>query len=340
MEQDSLVFRVVTPMVLTGQDGRTPELRGASFRGILRWWFRALAGKYLADPEVLRNYENRLFGGPVNRSDKVETNGSSFTISVGRISIPDEGDGYKQPLLPHKGSKGQQSWVSCFPIETCFELNIAASHYIPAELDKKLTHAVELIKAILDVAACLGGIGKRSRRTFGSFQPIFWRSTSHDAVVAHIGKTIAKADQLVRTFIEDQTDLGHGGQPTYTASSISPFPVLNANVATVKVGDSIPWKEPETQRQANADWFLTELMRECSSLKHQRSPALGDGRPRQASTLLVSIFKPLSEDENDRFPVYTQFYCKTVQGARRRSDFDSIAQMPASLSENLKLVSF
>jgi len=41
-------------VVFGGADGRTPELRPLPFRGMMRYWFRALAGqgRALALPEV------------------------------------------------------------------------------------------------------------------------------------------------------------------------------------------------------------------------------------------------------------------------------------------------
>ncbi|MEM4203918.1 MAG: type III-B CRISPR module RAMP protein Cmr1, partial [Candidatus Methanomethylicaceae archaeon] len=54
----------VTPVFLAGADPRTSvELRSPSFRGALRFWFRALLGGVLGDnPEEIFKREREVFG--------------------------------------------------------------------------------------------------------------------------------------------------------------------------------------------------------------------------------------------------------------------------------------
>jgi len=37
-----LKCRLITPMFMAGADGRTPELRPSEFKGMMRWWWRAI----------------------------------------------------------------------------------------------------------------------------------------------------------------------------------------------------------------------------------------------------------------------------------------------------------
>ena len=52
---------ILTPMFLYGTDGKTPELRPPSIKGMMRFWWRAING----DLEVgeLKKREGEVFGG-------------------------------------------------------------------------------------------------------------------------------------------------------------------------------------------------------------------------------------------------------------------------------------
>ena len=56
-------YSVVTPLFCAGADWKTPEVRLSSFKGVLRYWWRALAwSRCGGDLEVIRREEGRLFG--------------------------------------------------------------------------------------------------------------------------------------------------------------------------------------------------------------------------------------------------------------------------------------
>jgi len=58
----TLTFETVTPLLMNGAE-QTPEIRAASFRGVLRYWLRAvLGGIYQNDIEELKKEESRYFG--------------------------------------------------------------------------------------------------------------------------------------------------------------------------------------------------------------------------------------------------------------------------------------
>lgn len=73
---------VITPMFLAGADGSTPELRPASIKGAMRFWWRAMNGGLVRKDEQgrwdyseLKKRESEIFGGTSQRS--------SFSIDVG-----------------------------------------------------------------------------------------------------------------------------------------------------------------------------------------------------------------------------------------------------------------
>jgi CRISPR type III-B/RAMP module RAMP protein Cmr1 len=61
METLTFNCKILTPMFLAGADGRTPELRAASIKGAMRFWWRACNGHLGLDD--LRKQEQAIFGG-------------------------------------------------------------------------------------------------------------------------------------------------------------------------------------------------------------------------------------------------------------------------------------
>ncbi len=56
----------ITPMFMYGADGKTPELRPASVKGVMRFWWRAIHGD--SDIEKLKESESEIFGSTDRRS--------------------------------------------------------------------------------------------------------------------------------------------------------------------------------------------------------------------------------------------------------------------------------
>ncbi len=53
--------QIITPMFMAGADGKTPELRPSEFKGMMRWWWRAIKAE---DNLVnLKEKEAKIFGG-------------------------------------------------------------------------------------------------------------------------------------------------------------------------------------------------------------------------------------------------------------------------------------
>jgi len=81
----------VTPLLMHGANGKTPELRPASIKGVMRFWWRAINGDLLLDK--LREQEAEIFGDTKRKS--------SFSI---RVLKNDLEIGSFNPL-PHKNFK-------------------------------------------------------------------------------------------------------------------------------------------------------------------------------------------------------------------------------------------
>lgn len=62
-------LEAVTPIFMRGADQTKAEIRAPSIKGLMRWWFRALAGSYFGDDIVgLRKAEELVFGSTGRRS--------------------------------------------------------------------------------------------------------------------------------------------------------------------------------------------------------------------------------------------------------------------------------
>ena len=148
MERITFECEVITPMFLAGADGKTPELRAPSLKGLMRFWWRALHGNL--DLKQLREQEAQIFG---TADEKIGR--SKFSLRI----IPD-GElqvGEFQPLPHHTGSR---KGFSLFAVKPGMKFKIKIT-----SLDEEILKKMEnLIKASL----VLAGLGKRSRRGFGS----------------------------------------------------------------------------------------------------------------------------------------------------------------------------
>lgn len=155
MQNLELKLEAGTPLFLTGADGKIPELRSASFRGALRFWLRALLGAYIGnDIERLQNEESAIFGS-TNGSSPVIVHSKSWTKSL------KEED---RRVLPHSKDRGKMFKSPAFIEGSQFALKISVRRGRP-DIPKKAIAALLLFLNF-------GGIGKRSRRGFGSLRVI------------------------------------------------------------------------------------------------------------------------------------------------------------------------
>jgi len=140
----------ITPLFSKGSYDDRPEIRPASIRGQLHWWFRALGGNY-AD-------EKAIFGGVHGDAvaSKVVVRVSKITGQTGEINT-----------LPHKqGGQASPKWA--FRPGTTFDLHIAERL---GGLDDRLRQAFH---RTLETWLLVGTLGLRATRAGGSFtwQPL------------------------------------------------------------------------------------------------------------------------------------------------------------------------
>lgn len=162
IEKISFDIETLTPMFIAGADGKTAELRPASLKGLLRYWWRALKAE--GDLSKLRENEANIFGS-------VDQKGS-FSIRIKHepykpISkqlpyhrVPVEGKNFKINILKYLAyGTYDREYI---PQGTRFDVivNIFNEYY-----------KEDIIK-IFYVFSLFGGIGSRNRNGFGAFEII------------------------------------------------------------------------------------------------------------------------------------------------------------------------
>ena len=155
-------YRVVTPMFLSGADQSCTELRLPSFKGALRFWWRALAAECFANGlQKLRDAEDSLFG-----STRTRTGQSRVRMRIVDQSI--------QPKIQNKFQRNTwQSYIGyglidkpgqtqreCIPPDSWFTVELGCSRCDDVQ-------SRSLRKALIALGL-LGGLGSRSRNGWGS----------------------------------------------------------------------------------------------------------------------------------------------------------------------------
>ena len=170
-------YRLVTPMFCAGAAPEQAELRLPSFKGVLRFWWRALSWSRLrADLTKIQEEEAELFGSSSGGQSRVSLRLETATCpvvvandTVLRISAEDRrtvGDGARylgygvMEAFARRGTQSGQLTRSCLRAPLDFTVRARGRH---------LTE--ELVETLLDAliaVGVVGGMGARSRRGYGS----------------------------------------------------------------------------------------------------------------------------------------------------------------------------
>lgn len=301
MEKINLQLELVTPMFLNAaRSSGPPVLRAAPFRGVLRYWLRALAPCYLqplTQPK-LKAFESAVFGNTqVGSAISIDVEkGRNFSINDCINMLP-----YRVLLPLPKRNKPLPSPGFTNGGNITIRLRGRVGLPIP----------VEGLKALL-LWLNLGGVGKRARRGFGSLQCIgvspenalpeqpgsyFWPDLPEN------GQKLA--DRIFSTL---EYCLGRNGGgaiqkcappnalPPATGFTQGEYPNFGKGQWIVVIG-STPFK---TYQSAMTDFFIYRLA------GNRGNPAFGSANRRFASPLHVHIAKT----NQDYHLVFTAFFAK------------------------------
>lgn len=166
METIEATFKVVTPMFMSGAEQDKAELRLASIKGALRFWWRALAWERLQNLQKIREEEAQLFGSTDRQAAvlmKLEhaylkTETADVSESSWKPSTWRHYTGYGLVTKKTKTNPQAREKREYIKAQQQFSLILMSRS---AETITQVTDALKLLGLI-------GGLGARSRNGWGS----------------------------------------------------------------------------------------------------------------------------------------------------------------------------
>ncbi|WP_223249753.1 type III-B CRISPR module RAMP protein Cmr1 [Anoxybacillus ayderensis] len=153
----SYVMEVITPLAMHGANPKQQaEFRIASWRGVLRYWWRTLQEEY--GNETLLENEEALFGGTMIKKQKSPI---SFVLEKEIVSSK------KENVLPHKQGTNVPAIPSGCSVAVTMQARNRYEQYVQ-------THDL-YVQYMLHLA----GMGQRARRGFGAMQ---WENHKWESV--------------------------------------------------------------------------------------------------------------------------------------------------------------
>ena len=252
MQEVTFNVETITPLFLAGANQSTAELRAPSFRGAMRYWFRALVGGMAGtDPQGLKeviNTEADVFGATDQDSAiRVKVSGASrkpeqFTERT-NIQVRGEwkstGKGYLLWSMvrsgnPARGNEKPARWY--FPQRTQFQLTLSASDNTEHDYFNQAIASLWLLTQ-------LGGLGSRSRRCGGSL-----------SVTSVVGNTSNLPFSTPETTQALKQQIEQGIKTARTFLHVHPHPVTDSRFDALARGNcriwilqdnQVSWKSPD-----------------------------------------------------------------------------------------------
>ncbi len=250
---EKIVFECesVTPMFMYGADGKTPELRPASVKGVMRFWWRAINGNLPLNE--LRDREGEIFGNTEKKSKVI-----IYPINITKT------EDFKISTTPHhkKGycSNNDNSKGCYFKGNSCMKANqrVGKLYTFVITIDIKSNKYMnrEQLKNLFILTTTLGGLGQRSRRGFGCV---------HITKVDDINFTPPKTEQEIKEKIDD----------TFKYDSKINYPYIQS----IQVGN---------KADDNYQELLETIGKTTHTYPDDM---FGSGTPRYASPIYISVIK-------------------------------------------------
>lgn len=282
--------RIITPMFLAGADKNKPELRAPSLKGAMRFWWRAINSHLSLS--ALRQKEGEIFG-----SSEESIGRSKFALSIRTLGEPKIEP--RQPLPHHTGGTTCEYLnrpPKCEKDGKCSKINksmaIVPEQQFECNVKAQRDYSDEVAN-ILKVTSILGGLGKRSRRGFGSFEitHIDGQKNTFDYSLPAICALLNKANEVKDSFIVNAGAIERK-EPVHKDAVDYPY------IKKIEIGDACVGCE--------------HLLREIGKASHDVQPCeytgfAGHGNQRFASPVYVSVisetsgYKPIISSLNTAF---------------------------------------
>lgn len=187
----NLVIEITTPIFLGGSDARqlATSIRIPSIRGQVRYWLRAVLGRRVGnDVAALKTAENNLMG---------YTGASSlvrFQVQEGKRLL-ETADRY---MLPHRQIEKDKVKAKAFAEKQQFLLSVTPRPGLKTVPD-------ELLAALL-LWLNLGGLGKRTRRGYGSLRCVRATATADDVAADKLALFTNNQDEGLSDYLRRVLD--------------------------------------------------------------------------------------------------------------------------------------
>lgn len=179
MEIVKLKCKIITPMFMAEADGRTPELRSSGFKGMMRWWWRAMKAEDNIDK--LKKEEAEIFGGTGKGEGRSRISIKIFAEKTQNGQNFKDGQNLKNDenlrwsFNPSKRIlEGPDAGVGYILYSTVLQNKersyIKAGRNFEIQIDSYDEFAFKNAIASLWLAIYLGGFGTRARRGGGNLE--------------------------------------------------------------------------------------------------------------------------------------------------------------------------
>lgn len=291
--------QTITPMFLHGADGTTPELRPASIKGVLRFWWRALYGHLPLDQ--LKKLEGEIFG-----STEQSMGRSSFSIRVRDLhNHPTE----KVSPLPHKDNV--QFTLSAIPVGTTFRVQFSF-YKTPTIAGKKFD--VQALQALFELVSLLGGLGKRVRRGFGSFKIAHMQVGQNAVSPLQVDHSFTNIQRLYTTLTGQYLELQNNTLRRPNKEGRENFPYIKK----IRLGNAI---HPN---------LLKKIGRATSTVKASNNDSWdyrnAIGHAMKQSRLASPVFVSVIETPDGLLPIITTLNMAWENGRRSNSRHEGIQE--------------
>ncbi len=312
MDKVSFELEVVTPLFLGGADGKTAELRPPSIRGAMRFWFRAMMGRIVGgDIKAMKELEADVFGD----TDKA----SSVILRLGNVNL--NKDSYNP--LPHKSTGFK---FEGFKPDQKFNLTLSVR-------SSKDVQNLEIAVMSFLLLVNLGGIGKRSRRGFGSLRILKFDGELSDKKIKSLITNQPKSRQELENQIVSLIHLASSKSSGFAdvkrkTHSNSSFPYINQNFQMIVVEK---WKKDKNViiEQPYDTWeeAIKDIM---LKMRNYKDEVFGSATPRQASPLLAKVHKI-----EDAYRVVVSAFMNTSINSQLKGDWKKMEDFIQSLLPNV-----
>ena len=184
-----------------GANGKTAELRPASIKGVLRFWWRAIHGNLPL--KELKEKEGEIFGSMDKKSKLI----------IFPIEVTETKDYPISPTPHHREGYCSSTKQNCFHFnkntKLCKKATLKTAKIydftLKMMIKPNLHMTEEQLKNLFILATTLGGFGQRSRRGFGSVKIIGSEVlTSHEEVETLIKTINPKFNKGLKKSKEEQ----------------------------------------------------------------------------------------------------------------------------------------